>query len=141
MHSPTPFPARLPNRRQALTAGGGALTLTVLAGCGSSPNSAPSAATTTSAGPLASLTDIADGGAIVVQDVLLARSGNTVVGHSAICTHRGCTVAAPQTGDQVTCPCHGSQFDAETGAVLRGPATAPLPKVAVTVKRGVISRA
>jgi Rieske Fe-S protein len=34
------------------------------------------------------------------------------------------------------CPCHGSRFDAETGAVTRGPATQPLAPVPVVVRDG-----
>jgi cytochrome b6-f complex iron-sulfur subunit len=131
----------LPSRRTVLTVGAGAAAVGVLSACSAGGATAPSPAPTTSTGPLASLTDIADGGAIVVQDVLLARKGDTVIGHSAVCTHQGCTVAAPQTGDQLTCPCHGSEFNAVTGAVLRGPASAPLPEIAVTVKKGEIFRA
>lgn len=55
----------------------------------------------------------------------------TVVAHSAICTHQGCTVQA--NGKKLVCPCHGSQFDAFTGAVLNGPAAQPLASVAVKV--------
>ncbi|MGH8542947.1 MAG: Rieske (2Fe-2S) protein [Gammaproteobacteria bacterium] len=29
-------------------------------------------------------------------------------------------------GTTVTCPCHGSQFDVTSGAVLRGPAARPV---------------
>ncbi|MET9613313.1 Rieske (2Fe-2S) protein [Kitasatospora indigofera] len=50
---------------------------------------------------------------------------------SSVCTHSGCAVDAPKNG-QMYCPCHGSKFDAATGAVINGPATKPLPKYAVT---------
>ncbi len=52
-------------------------------------------------------------------------------GLSSICTHAGCAVAAPKDG-QLYCPCHGSRFDAATGAVITGPATKALPKYTVT---------
>ena len=39
------------------------------------------------------------------------------------CTHAGCSLAMGNlVGTTVTCPCHGSQFDVSSGAVLRGPA-------------------
>ena len=37
-------------------------------------------------------------------------------------------------GGTINCPCHGSQFDVKTGAVVAGPAKAPLPVVSVVVK-------
>src|SRR5258708_18999365 len=40
---------------------------------------------------------------------------------SAVCTHLGCVVDSVD-GTTVSCPCHGSRFDAETGAVVQGPA-------------------
>lgn len=58
-------------------------------------------------------------------------SAGTVVAFSAVCTHQGCTVA-PQ-GKEFDCPCHGSTFDAATGAVINGPARDPLPKLTATV--------
>ncbi len=63
--------------------------------------------------------------------VILAASNGTVVCHTAICTHMQCTV--PASG---SCPCHGSKFNVETGAVINGPAQQPLAAVPVTVSGG-----
>jgi Rieske Fe-S protein len=38
----------------------------------------------------------------------------------------------------IACPCHGSEFDPNTGAVLRGRAAAPLPAKRVIERRGSI---
>jgi Rieske Fe-S protein len=57
---------------------------------------------------------------------------------SAICTHMGCTVAGVANGT-ITCPCHGSTYDAATGQVTAGPAPAPLPTRTVTVSGGSIT--
>ncbi|WP_457391935.1 Rieske (2Fe-2S) protein [Roseateles sp. P5_E1] len=66
---------------------------------------------------------------------------------ASTCTHRGCPVL---TGDGVwgstdapifdalshvvTCPCHGSQFNVQSGAVVRGPARTPLISFATEVR-------
>jgi Rieske Fe-S protein len=100
---------------------------------------APGTGAGTSAGgtPLAAVADIPDGGGIILsaQRIVLTRSGSTVHGFSAICTHQGCPVNAV-TGGKILCPCHGSQFDAFTGAVVGGPAPRPLPAVPVSVVNG-----
>ena len=57
---------------------------------------------------------------------------------SAICTHKGCTVAGVANGT-ISCPCHGSKYDAATGQVTGGPAPSPLPPKTVTVKDGSIT--
>jgi Rieske Fe-S protein len=78
------------------------------------------------------------GGGLVLDStkiVLTRGSGDTVHGFSAICTHQGCPVASV-TGGAIVCPCHGSRFDAQTGAVVAGPATRPLPPVTVVVRDG-----
>jgi Rieske Fe-S protein len=75
---------------------------------------------------------------VILKDpaVVLTRTAtDDVHGFSAVCTHQGCTVAAV-TGGTIDCPCHGSRFDATTGAVRAGPAPSPLPVVAVVVRAG-----
>jgi Rieske Fe-S protein len=57
---------------------------------------------------------------------------------SAICTHKGCTVAKVANGT-IDCPCHGSKYDMATGAVTAGPAPAPLPPKTATVTGGSIT--
>jgi glycine/D-amino acid oxidase-like deaminating enzyme/nitrite reductase/ring-hydroxylating ferredoxin subunit len=47
---------------------------------------------------------------------------------SAVCTHLGCQVQWNSTEECWDCPCHGSHFGPD-GAVLNGPAIAPLGKV------------
>ncbi|HEV7807966.1 MAG TPA: Rieske 2Fe-2S domain-containing protein [Solirubrobacteraceae bacterium] len=60
--------------------------------------------------------------------VMLVREGDEVLALHDRCSHRGCSLATGEVQDgAVTCPCHGSRFDLRTGAVLRGPATAPQP--------------
>ena len=72
------------------------------------------------------------------QRVVLVRSGDQVHAFSSTCTHQGCTVAGVTDG-VITCPCHGSTFDAATGKVVTGPATRPLPAVQVEVAYGVVT--
>jgi Rieske Fe-S protein len=130
-----------PERRRvmalgAATAVGGA----ALAGCGSGS----AATTSTAAGPatvaadtrIAKLADVPVGGSVATTGpagpvVLAQPSAGRIVAHSGVCTHAGCAVRA--AGATLACPCHGSTFDAFTGAVLRGPAKAPLAAVPVKV--------
>ena len=76
----------------------------------------------------------ADGG-VVVKKVVVTRSGSQVRAFSAVCTHQGCLVEKV-TANAIECPCHGSRFDTATGQVLSGPASAPLARVAITVRDG-----
>lgn len=89
---------------------------------------------------LGTVSDIPTGGGIVTGGVVVTRddSGN-VHAFSATCTHQGCTVSSVEHG-RITCPCHGSVFDAGTGAVVNGPATRPLPAIDVAVRRGQVVR-
>ena len=124
--------------RRTLLVAGGAGTALALAACapgndGSSTGNAQGAATPTE---VAVLSDIPVGGAIAVmfdgaQIIVSQPAAGKVVAFSAICTHQGCIVVPEKKG--LNCPCHQSLFDTATGAVLKGPATEPLPAVTVTL--------
>jgi Rieske Fe-S protein len=70
--------------------------------------------------------------------VVAQPSAGQFVAFSAACTHRGVTVHAGD-GTTLVCPAHGSQFNADTGAVLKGPAARPLEAVKVTAADGVLT--
>jgi len=80
------------------------------------------------------------GGGVVLSGahvVLTRDSGGALHAFSAICTHQGCTVSSVRDGE-ISCPCHGSKFNANTGAVVTGPASRPLPPVSVQIVSGVV---
>jgi 3-phenylpropionate/trans-cinnamate dioxygenase ferredoxin subunit len=80
---------------------------------------------------VASIKDLAAGQlrevAVAGVRVALANADGQVYAFDDTCTHLGCSLAAGELeGTTVECPCHGSQFDVTTGAVLRGPAQRPV---------------
>ena len=78
-------------------------------------------------GQAASFQDPATGDpSIVIQP----RPGQFVA-FDAVCPHAGCTVGYDPTAQVIVCPCHGSQFNASTGAVEVGPAATGLNKLAI----------
>jgi len=56
---------------------------------------------------------------------------------SAVCTHVGC-ILNQVTGGTINCPCHGSRYTITNGAVVAGPAPAPLPKKQIKIVDGAI---
>jgi cytochrome b6-f complex iron-sulfur subunit len=133
-------PVADPTRRQVVTVVTGTAALAALAACGSGSSSSTAAAAPASGGVITPLSAVPVGSAVVAKDasgapiVVSQPTAGTVVAFSAICTHMGCTVAP--AGTRFACPCHGSMYDAATGAVLKGPAPQPLAKVAVHVDGG-----
>lgn len=63
-----------------------------------------------------------------------ATAGGVLV-YSAVCTHRGCTIASWKAEEQhFRCHCHLSEFaPLSGGSVLNGPAKNPLPMIPVDV--------
>ncbi|MDP1711678.1 MAG: Rieske (2Fe-2S) protein [Candidatus Nanopelagicaceae bacterium] len=75
-------------------------------------------------------------------EVILSRSKKSLIALDGTCTHQGCTVELKKAA--LVCPCHGSVFQASTGAVVLGPngspknTISPLSKYRVTEKAGKI---
>ncbi|MDL5158006.1 Rieske (2Fe-2S) protein [Actinomycetospora termitidis] len=80
------------------------------------------------------------GGGTVVDGpngpVLLTQpQAGVIKAFDAACPHQGTPVDPPE-GGTITCPNHGSQFDATSGALKKGPAESGLTPVATTVVNG-----
>jgi thiosulfate dehydrogenase (quinone) large subunit len=83
-------------------------------------------------GGAAQFTDPASG----APGLVLQPTAGSFVAFNAICPHAGCTVAFANSNDIIACPCHGSEFNARTGAVEVGPATRGLTRIPVTAAGG-----
>jgi Rieske Fe-S protein len=129
-------------RRFTATATAG-LALPVLAACGSNGSGTASDTSSGSGSPaaakgtvLASTSEIpVDGCAVFAAEkvVVTQPTQGEFKAFSSVCTHQGCAVS-PSTDGEIPCNCHGSRFSLQDGSVITGPATAPLPKVPITVK-------
>ena len=55
------------------------------------------------------------------------------------CTHMACSLAEGDLEETtVICPCHGSEFDVTSGAVLQGPARKPVETYETRVEDGTL---
>jgi Rieske Fe-S protein len=152
-------------RRRALgvaALGGGAPILAACGGDESSPTAggttSDSAATTTAPAeptesspvaprdgggdPLVATGEVPLAGGVILakeQVVVTQPTEGEFKAFTAVCTHAGCVVA--QVESDIMCECHGSRFALADGAVVQGPATAPLPAVDVRVRDGQVVRA
>ncbi len=107
------------------------------------PATTPPASASPSAAALVAAKEVPVGGGVVLSEekvVVTQPKAGQFQGFDATCTHQGCTVAGV-SGGTISCYCHGSAFDAATGAVRTGPATKPLAKVRVRVEDGRVVRA
>ena len=135
----------LPSRR-AVLAGAGVTCAAMLAGCtthdasngGVTPATSGTAASASGSAPaaLASTSQVPDGGGKIIDAeriVITQPQSGSFKAFSAICTHEGCFVDKVSNGT-INCPCHGSKFSITDGAVVHGPATRPLPPIAINVE-------
>ncbi|GIG56750.1 iron-sulfur protein [Longispora fulva] len=133
--------------RRAVLLGAGAVGATaLLAACGGStdqakPSDPPANPQTPDSGVLAKLADIPVGGGKLVGSVLVVQpQAGVVKAFSARCTHQGTIVGTPEAG-VITCPNHGSQFRADDGSLVKGPAARGLSAIAVKVVGGDVVKA
>ena len=122
-----------------------------IGGGGSTTTTAPTttttgagAATTTTKAPVPKGTSIGSasgvpvGGSAAFTDpksgdpsLVIQQTADQFVAFDAICPHAGCTVAYQAGAGIIACPCHGSEFNPKTGAVILGPATSGLTAIKV----------
>lgn len=142
-----------PLARRAVLVTGGALGAAVaLAACGSSgegsaasstagaaDSATPESPASSGAAPtgevLGPVDEVAVGSGVVYDGpkvVVTQPVEGDVRGFTAVCPHQGCLVTEV-VNNEILCPCHGSLFSAEDGAVLVGPATSGLASVDVQV--------
>jgi Rieske Fe-S protein len=158
--SPRPQPAQ---SRRALLVGAGVTCAAMLTGCttydannggvtGPAPASGSGTAAPASVGgtaapasgggtaaavaALATTAEVPEGGGKIIDGkniVITQPQADTFKAFSAVCTHQGCIVSTV-SGGTIDCPCHGSKFSVKDGSVVNGPATRPLPPVAIKVE-------
>lgn len=82
--------------------------------------------------------DVPVGGAASFTDprtgdpsIVIQAKADKFVAFDAVCPHAGCTVGYDQSASVIVCPCHGSQFNAATGAVETGPAASGLAPITI----------
>lgn len=144
------------SRRRVLTGGATLAAATGLAACGGSDGGSDGGSGATSSAPAGGSSAPAAGGSgsgggggATVQTSQVPVGGGYVdegakvvvtqptqgqfKAFTAVCTHEQCLVDQVAAG-KIECPCHGSVFNAETGAVEKGPAEAPLAATQVTVE-------
>lgn len=80
-------------------------------------------------GGAASFTDPATG----LPGLVLQLSKGHFVAYDAVCPHAGCTVGYSSAANLIVCPCHGSEFDPRSGAVVNPPAQHGLRSIGVAV--------
>jgi thiosulfate dehydrogenase [quinone] large subunit len=112
---------------------------TTAASSGTSTTSAGGSASNPPAGtPIGPASAVPVGGAASFQDpgtgdpaLVVQPEAGRFNAFDAVCPHAGCVVQFSSARDRFECPCHGSLFNARTGAVEQGPATAGLTRIAV----------
>ncbi|HVA09632.1 MAG TPA: Rieske 2Fe-2S domain-containing protein [Acidimicrobiales bacterium] len=104
------------------------------------PSSLPPSTTVPAGTPIGLASQVPVGGAASFSDpktgdpgLILQLARGRFVAYDAVCPHAGCTVAYSSSANLIVCPCHGSEFDPNTGAVVSPPAPHGLSTIKVAV--------
>jgi thiosulfate dehydrogenase [quinone] large subunit len=108
-------------------------TTTTAPGSATAPSTAPPSGT-----PIGLAKQVPVGGAANFTDpktgdpgLVLQTSEGQFVAYDAVCPHAGCTVGYSPAAKLIVCPCHGSEFDPSSGAVVSPPAPHGLTPIRV----------
>jgi thiosulfate dehydrogenase (quinone) large subunit len=104
------------------------------------PSSGASSTTVPSGTSIGAASQVPVGGAARFTDpqsgdpgLVIQLARGKFVAYDAVCPHAGCTVGYSPAADLIVCPCHGSEFDPRTGAVVSPPASRGLTTIQVTL--------
>jgi len=128
-------------RRNAIAGAAAAgIGVPLLAACGGNTGGGSQQPAPAAGEKLGATSEVPVGGGKIFADqqvVVTQPNQGSFEGFSAVCTHAGCLLSTVSDGT-MNCTCHGSRFSIEDGSVVTGPASSPLPKVELAVKRGEI---
>lgn len=129
---------------------GAAAVLTACGGAGDGDTGAPTESTdggpstdtdTDTDKPIAVVSQIPVGGGMAVAGLVLVQpEEGRIIGFDGACPHQQTILPAPEDG-VITCPSHQSQFSAEDGSLVQGPATTGLTEVPLNIVDGEVFRA
>jgi nitrite reductase/ring-hydroxylating ferredoxin subunit len=71
------------------------------------------------------------------QRIFVVRTSEGFFALSSVCTHLGCMTRYERELGELACPCHGSRYQLD-GQVKQGPAPRALPRLQITVERGLL---
>ncbi|MGP3963768.1 Rieske (2Fe-2S) protein [Nonomuraea sp. 3N208] len=120
-------------RREMLGTAGAAACGLALAGCGTRDTKAQESV---KGKAITKTADVPVGGGKLIEDLKIVVTQPThgvYKAYSAICTHMGCALSTPED-NVIKCACHGSEFAADSGKAIKGPATDPLAAFRVRVE-------
>ena len=93
--------------------------------------------------PVGKLVDVGEGEMASFEaggiTIAVANLDGTLHAFDDVCTHAACSLAEGDVEEtSVVCPCHGGEFDLETGDVIGGPPLDPIHVYEVRVRDGII---
>ncbi|MCG5215074.1 Rieske (2Fe-2S) protein [Streptosporangium sp. KLBMP 9127] len=129
------MPENGPTRRRVLGVAGVAACGVALTACGAGEPGVPAVPPGIKGKVIAKTADVPVGGGTVIDKwkvVITQPSAGVFKAFTANCPHKGCAVGRVEEGI-IQCPCHGSEFAADSGKCLKGPAEAPLAEFPLRV--------